>query len=222
MPVWGFLGDLFRNGQIYKNELIHHDGAFQAFFFMPEMDSLDEKYCTSYAIKGLTDIKKTYHITTEVLGSDTTVYGLCECDDPSWYILYTNQVYNMSPIVCGDCLKAIPTYKLSRVELPKNCQSELGWQWDYNLIHKLWYLSSFDRFTYRQMSDPKSQLSKLGMEICAAYENALGKPFYYFLFHSSTSGKAREQCPICGSDWKLDNNIGFISHKCDKCRMLSC
>jgi predicted nucleic acid-binding Zn ribbon protein len=78
----------------------------------------------------------------------------------------------------------------------------------------------FDRFTYRQMSDVNSTLSKSGREICSAYENAIGKPFYYFLYHHP-SKKERKTCPDCGGEWRLDEDIGNLSFKCDECRLVS-
>jgi len=221
--IWGYLGDLRRFGQIYKDNMLIYSGCnFQAFFFMPELDSLDEKYCSNHVIKGHEEIKKEYAITTEVLGQNAVVNELCTCRDPSWYFLYTRRNYAISPIVCGDCFKMIPAYKLFHVELPPNCQSELGWQMDYELIDELWFLSSFDHFTYYQMSDPESQLSRSGREICAAYEKELDKPFYYFLFYYDEFEEDRKLCPICRSEWMLKENIGILTCKCDKCRLVSC
>ncbi|MCL2462464.1 MAG: Zn-ribbon-containing protein, partial [Defluviitaleaceae bacterium] len=59
--------------------------------------------------------------------------------------------------------------------------------------------------------------------ICAAYEKALGKPFYYFLFYfdCQDASISREKCPVCGGDWMLEEKIGSISFKCDKCRLVS-
>ncbi|MCL2387789.1 MAG: Zn-ribbon-containing protein [Defluviitaleaceae bacterium] len=221
--LWGYLGDLRCNGQIYKDfTIIYNDKTFQAFFLTPELDSIDEKNCRSYTNEKLAKIKNEYTITTEILGKNIVTEKFCTCAESSWYILYTCQSYAVSPIVCGDCLYMIPAYKFSHVQLPKACQPTLGWQADYDLIDQLWRYSSFDRFTYRQMSNPESQLSKSGREICAAYEHALNKPFYYFLYHFSDSKKSREQCPICKSDWALEENIGNMAFKCDKCRIISC
>ena len=221
--IWGYLDDLRRNGQIYdKGEaLIYNDNVFQAFLFIPELDSLDKKNCNTYVLKSLACIKEEYEVTSEILGRNSVINTVCSCQDSSWYILFTRRIYAFSPIVCGDCFKMIPVYRLSHVELPKDCQAEIGWQADYELIDKLWFYSSFDRFTYSQLSRPKSQLSKAGREICAAYEKILDKPFYYFLFYYSDSGRLRKKCPECENDWVLKENIGNLAFKCDKCRLVS-
>lgn len=220
--IWGYLGDLLRNGQVYEDQsLIYNDNNFQAFFFMPELDSLEEKNCNRYVLESLAQIKQDYAVTHKVLGQNAVVNTVCSCRNSTWYFLYACHNYAFSPIICGDCSKMIPVYKLSQIELPKDCQSELGWQADYTLIDKLWFNSGFDHFTYRQMSNPKSKLSKTGREICAAYEKALGKPFYYFLFHYSASRRLRKKCPDCGGEWMLKDAIGHMTFKCDKCRLIS-
>lgn len=219
--LWSYLGSLHQNGQIYDDNLVHKDGAFYSYFFMPELDSLDEKYCSGYAIRDLAGIKKDFHIETEVLGKNVMDYAVCNCKESSWYVLYANRAYNISPIICGDCLGMIPSYKFNQIDIPKHIRTVLGWQEDYNLIDKLWFNSYFDRFTYRQMSNPNAQLSIDGSAICAAYEKALNKPFYYFLFHHSEARKSITICPKCGGDWVLNEKIQHISYKCDRCRLVS-
>jgi len=200
--IWGYTGDLLRNGQIYHHDkvLIHNDNVFQAFFFMPELDSLDEKYCNEYVNRSLVRIKELCEISFEVIGRNTIVNPVCSCDDSTWYILFALKNDAFSPVVCGDCLNMIPIYKLPREEIPIKVQSEIGWLADYYFIDRLWMLCGFDRFTYRQMSDVNSALSKSGREICSTYENALDKPFYYFLYHHP-SKKVRKTCPVCGGEW---------------------
>ena len=220
MPLYGLLGNLGQNDQVYKGELIHNDGIFTAFFFMPELNTLEERNCNDRVLQDFSEIKKEYKITTEVLGNDATDYRLCGCEEPSWYFLFTNYIHNMSPIICGDCRGMIPIYKLSHVELPEGCDPG-WWQGEHNLIVDLWFRSSFDRFTYRQQSNPKSELSKSGRAICAAYEKALNKPFYYFLSYWSESGRARsKKCPVCRQEWTLKDDIGFLNYKCDPCRLV--
>jgi predicted nucleic acid-binding Zn ribbon protein len=219
-PLWSFLGNLSRNGQAYKDELIHDGSIFTAFFSMPELDTLEEMNCNGFVLESFSEIRKKYRITTEILGRNAEAYKLCDCREPSWYILYTLFTCNMSPIICGDCRGMIPTYKFNHVELPKECQPILGWQREYDLITKLWLLSSFDGFTYRQQSNPKSELSKSGRDICATYEKALNKPFYYSLFYWSESGRARgKKCPVCGEAWTLKDD-DMLDYKCDKCRLV--
>ena len=82
----------------------------------------------------------------------------------------------------------------------------------------LWLYCLSDRFTYRQLNNLDSQLSKIGLDICRELEKATNTPTYYYLFQS---GKSKEKCPICGADWKLDNGNKFIDYKCDRCRLVA-
>lgn len=220
--IWNYLGNMSRYGQIFKDmTLIYEKNVFHAFFLMPEIDSLDEKNCHRHTVDALADVRKKFGISTEILGSNSVVSEVCMCDDPSWYVLYGRRDYAFSPIVCGDCLKMIPAYKFLHIELPLDCPSEFGWLEDYCMINQLWFRSSFDRFTYRQMNDPESQLSKSGRKICAFFEKETKKPYYYHLFHYSDSKKNRGLCPDCGGNWILKESIGSITYKCDKCRLVS-
>jgi predicted nucleic acid-binding Zn ribbon protein len=217
-----YLGDLYRNGQAFKEWLLIFDeNKYHAFLFMPEIDSLDEKYCNSPVLRSLEKIKTQFEVAIEVLGKNAYANEICTCNNSDWYILYARNDYNFSPISCGNCLKMIPIYKFPQIEMPKDCECAVSWENDYTLIDKLWISSGFDRFTYRQMSDVKSALTKSGRNICAAYEKALGKPFYYFLFRSNYSGRKRKKCPACGNAWTLEDDIGILSFKCDKCRIVS-
>ena len=224
--LWAYLGSLHRNGQVSEGSLIQKDGIFYSYFFMPELDSLNEKYCEESTIKHLADIKKDFQVKTEILGKNTVPeFQTCTCQESSWYVLYTARTEKFGPIICGDCLDTIPVYKFDhRFEARKDMKdirTTLGWQKDYNLIDELWFNGYSDRFTYRQMSHPESRLSVDGMAICAAYEKALGKPFYYFMFHNWMSRKSNKMCPKCGGDWTLNEPIGDISKKCDPCRLVS-
>jgi len=67
-------------------------------------------------------------------------------------------------------------------------------------------------------------LSKMGLEICQAFEKATGKPFYYYLFryYARYYSTKKQNCPICGSEWKLaEDNTAFINYQCDKCRLVA-
>ncbi len=75
-----------------------------------------------------------------------------------------------------------------------------------------------DRFTYRQMHNLDSTLSKSGRYICKEFEDLTGTPFYYYLFHHNKTPTA---CPVCGNDWKLIGENTFIDYKCEKCRLVA-
>lgn len=220
-PIWSYLGSLSQSGQIYNATLIKAEHGFCSYFSMPEKDSLEDKYCYDFTITDCASVKKIFQIEVEILGIDLEEEPCCTCKHTSWYFLYGRRMQKSSPIICGDCFRSVPAYKFSNIKLPTDVRTELSWQEDYSMIDNLWFNSFFDRFTYKQMSAVDSRLSKDGIAICTAYENALSKPFYFFLFHYNDSRKRRNQCPICGEDWRLSEPIHFITCKCDSCRLLS-
>lgn len=79
----------------------------------------------------------------------------------------------------------------------------LSWQNSYSSCDKLFMSGIGERYAYRQLSNIKSELSQKGCEICASFEKAVGKAFYYFLFRYYSAFKP--ECPSCNSLWKNDN-----------------
>jgi predicted nucleic acid-binding Zn ribbon protein len=71
------------------------------------------------------------------------------------------------------------------------------------------------------MNDPNSSLSKIGRELCKAFEKAIGKPFYYFLFYYMNSRKKNTSCPICGKPWQEVKDDTCVSKRCEDCRLIA-
>jgi predicted nucleic acid-binding Zn ribbon protein len=95
---------------------------------------------------------------------------------------------------------------------------ELYWQRDYQNIDSLYVSCLADRFTYRQMNNPNSLLSKNGIEICREFEKATGNPFYYYLANFQ---KNLTTCPLCGENWQQNENNKIVDFKCHKCRLVT-
>ena len=130
-----------------------------------------------------------------------------------------------SPVHCGNCGDYIPLYKLPFI--PSGSCSDvyeqehyrlMEWKKAYRDVDRLFMNCLSDRFTYRQMNKLDSQLSKDGRDICKAYEDVVGIPFYYYVFYYR---KTSALCPSCGGDWKINSEKTFIDYKCDKCRLVA-
>lgn len=91
-------------------------------------------------------------------------------------------------------------YKFPHIEGEQEHHGILGWKGAYRDVDSLFMYCLSDRFTYRQMNKPDSQLSITEREICKELEEATGAPFYYYLFHYK---KTPETCPVCGGEWTL-------------------
>jgi predicted nucleic acid-binding Zn ribbon protein len=199
---WRYFPSLYGGGQIYKEyEVVKTNKGYEVFFTMPEKDSLNEKYTNHYAREGLQKLQELFEVgELEIIGENISSSEVCECSNPSWYKLCTVDYVQGSPIICGECDKGIPLYKTPKI--PVRCvisgdviEDEYHqiqcWQKNYQCIDKLWFLSLMDRYTYRQMNNPQSQLSELGLWIRRELEKAYGKPVYYFITCFSITGRGK-------------------------------
>ena len=222
---WDYFGCLYKNGQILKNyEMIKTGNDYTVFVTLPEDDALDEKYNNIYISKYFAQVKDLFEISLEIIGENLNYDQSCACQKSSWYMLYTDYAESDSPVVCGDCGKTVPLYKLPHLFNENEHHGVLGWKEAYSEIDGLWLYCLSDRFTYRQLNKLDSQLSKIGLDICKELEKATNIPTYYYLFHSNgLSGKIKTPavCPSCGANWKLTGEKTFIGYKCDKCRLVA-
>jgi len=230
--LWCYFSSLYKEGQIYREyEVVKTDEGYEAYFTMPEKDSLDGKYSNKYAHESLQKLKELFTVgELTIIGENLGSLEVCQCENPPWYKLYTVSFIESSPVICGECNKGIPLYKLPKIPIHGVISSDktedeyhqiLSWQTNYKCIDRLWFLSNFDRYTYRQMNNPQSLLSQQGLRIRNELEKVCGKPVYYFLFQWNNSFKSRKTCPICGENWTLPEKIADVSFKCDKCKLVS-
>ena len=216
---WGYLSSLYQNGQILKDyELIKQENTLIAYVTIPEKDSLDNKYNSIYTNMDLEKIEPNFKLSFEIIGENLNCEASCTCNKPSWYMLYSDSSSVESPVICGDCGKSVPLYKIPYLSSQQNHYMLVNWQTAFKCIDKIWFCSISDRFTYRQMNNPTSALSKSGREICSELEQITGIPFYYYLFHYK---KTKNVCPCCGCDWKLISDNNFIDYKCSTCRLVA-
>lgn len=91
-------------------------------------------------------------------------------------------------------------------------------------MDKLWLNSLSDRFSFRQIADPKTRLSRIGLEICRELEKAAGVPVYYYLHCDGNFGRSFPAvCPSCGGEWRSPEspeNYGY-DYVCEKCRLVA-
>jgi predicted nucleic acid-binding Zn ribbon protein len=216
---WDYLSCLSNNGQIISDYLLTKDDSmFMTFVTIPEDNALDEKNNNIYLSKYLDKIISFFEISIEPIGTNLNTCSSCMCKEkPKWYLLYTNRG---GPVVCGECGHSVPLYRLPHILGEDEYYKVLSWQKSYRAVYKLFMQCLADRFTYRQMNKLDSQLSKDGIEICQAFEDATGIPFYYYLFYYQK--KQPTTCPSCSKDLKTivkTKNIDYLDYKCHKCRL---
>ncbi|MFZ5985721.1 MAG: DUF2310 family Zn-ribbon-containing protein [Bacillota bacterium] len=219
-----YFGALIKNGQILMNDCntIFQEDKFITYLLAPEQDSLDlrnsNKYVNDFYAKLLTLC--TQEPTIQLLGKSSDYEDTCNCKTPSWYMLYSDYTTNESPVVCGDCGKSVPLYRLPKILGEDEYYTVLGWQKAYNACDRLFLEGIAERAAYQRLSKHTSDLSKMGREICTAFENAAEKPFYYYLFRYYSSHKT--VCPICRDNWLLnESDRSFIDYRCNTCRLVA-
>lgn len=211
--IFEYLSTLYKNGQILNDyQLVRQDSNYAAFLTIPDMHALDTQFNTTYTNKYLLNIETKL----DFLGKNMDIDEYCCCKEPSWYMLYADYASNESPLVCGDCGHEIPLYKVQHIMREEEHFSILSWQKAYKSIDNIWMYSLSDRFSMRQLSDPNSQLSRNGMEICAELETVLKKPVFYFLYQQR---KMTDCCPKCSAKWQRSKRTETVDFVCDNCKL---
>lgn len=214
---------LYLNGQIIEEWIIEtRDEHYIANIITTDDDSLDSKYYNDYICKELVNFEVSY----EIICDEPMSTDCCHCDEHSCYMLAINPCENSSPIICGDCGKEIPLIRIPYLYQEEEHWSILGFQSMYKAVDKLWMDSLSDRFTKRQIMDHKSQLNKVGIDICAELEKKTGKPVYYMLgnpiggWYEFEKNKVLASCPKCsGKIKKCGGNFDDDLNLCHECRL---
>ena len=220
----GFLYMLYMNGQIIKGWIVEtRDECYIARIITTDDDSLDCKYYNDYIRKQLANFEISY----EIICDDPTATDCCHCDEHSYYILAVNPDESSSPIICADCGKEIPLIRIPYLYQEEEHWSILGFQSMYNAVDRLWMAGLSDRFTKRQIIDHKSQLNKVGIDICTELESKVNRPVYYLLgnpiggwYEFEKNNKVLTSCPKCGGEIKkCGGHFEGDLNLCHKCRL---
>jgi predicted nucleic acid-binding Zn ribbon protein len=112
----------------------------------------------------------------------------------------------------------------------KTAKIYTSWAGTYKDLDKVWLASgALEIPAYKQLADPKSDLSVTGRDLCARIEEATEKPTFYYLtrYLGCNDGEAMRPCPLCGGEWRLSDQNADMSpfhkfqFKCDSCRLVS-
>lgn len=213
---------LYKNGQILNNWIIEkYEDRFEARVTTTDDDSLDSKYFNSYIANQI----KRFKVGIEIIADDALASDSCHCKEHSYYIISVFPDDMTSPIICGDCGREIPLIRIPYLFNEEEHYSILTFQSIYNSVDNLWMNSLSDRFSKRQIIDPKSQLNIRGLEIREELEKKTKRPVYLLisnpiggLFEFVKNNKNLDNCPNCGGDFRFLKNA-FVDKVCDKCRM---
>lgn len=221
------LWSLYHNGQIQDYwDVVKTGDNLTVFITQVDIDSLDEKYDGEYVKKNKKELEPVFDISYKTIGTHFYAEKICSCKNPSFYILYTANNHFGSPVICGDCGNSIPMYKLPLRKPDKNGGGdyffEMDWEIAWKEVESLWYAGLADKWTERQIINPKSALAKWGREwICKDFEKVTEKKFYYFLFDANCGNKfdLQAKCPECGKNWRKQKIKEEEWSFCDDCRL---
>ncbi|MBL1226134.1 DUF2310 family Zn-ribbon-containing protein [Enterococcus sp. BWR-S5] len=212
-----YLAMLYKNGLIAVNYQVYRtEKVVKAVVTASGSEIQEAKYENIYSRKERNELEKDFQIEWQKIGVSTDFESACQCKKSSWYLLKTDFSVEITPVVCGTCNGRVPLYQLPYINGEQEYYTVLGWKSAYEAMDRLFLHSLHDRYTYRQLHKPDSQLSIEGREIADAFEQAVGKPFYYYLFSYYRTTK---QCPVCGNDWQAEKSV--VDYQCSTCRLAS-
>ena len=189
---------------------------------VPYEDSLDEKYYDIYTKEALQRLSPhlTKPIEKKYVGDDFTYSDdVATGKDAEHYVLCIHpHMRDMSPICCGHCIGNIPYYLLPTLS-EDTVRDLTSWETNYAAYDKLFYVTGIGEIgAHKMLSNMSSRLNQKGLFVCRILEKELNKPVYYYLYRFY--GKQPSKCPICGGDWK-QNEEALFDYKCDKCKIVA-
>lgn len=238
-----YFSTLYMNGQILSWDIYgkQEGEEFVAVVAVADDDALEEKYNSvytntvigkraeieeptgnSYLEKNAGKLRMRY----EALADDALATDCCHCQKSDGYVLYTEYSMASSPVYCVNCGKEVPLFRLPYVFKEREHYSIITWQETYQAVDQLWMNGLSDRFTRRQLCDPKSELNKQGIELCEELEKKLQTPVYLFCrctsnmcFGSRRKRQPLSVCPKCGEELTPFVNQNLAEKACEACRL---
>lgn len=216
--IWESFNILRKTGQVYENFQVVSEGeAYAVYVIMPGADALGLEFCTEESVEIIRKLAVIFSLKVEPVGKSVTCEDSCTCAAPTWYMMYSDLATEVSPLVCGDCGKPVPLYKLPAV-LDKEGQSNfLNWQDQMKAIQRLDMYNYAHDFTSAEVTSPSSRINKMGRALCRAMEKAKSVPVFYHLERNTQT--PADVCPICGREWSRTANEEISGKLCTFCRV---
>ncbi len=217
------------NGQIQGKIQSQYfsDNKITCLPFTIEIDALSNKYNNYYVniqsekVESLCNSKLCFKNVGKYYESYN---GGCKCKKRDFFILMTNYISINSPIICGNCNKSVPLYKIP-VIYDYGYMPILSWETNYISCDCLQMNCEVgERWGLNQMQDINSQLTKQGIVICDKIKEVTSIPTYYYLhnYKKYKRDQFKRTCPSCNNKWDLKKQLhNFYDFKCDKCRLIS-
>lgn len=153
------------------------------------------------------------------VGENKNVSGSCACLGSDYYILKGIMKDTVSPLICGNCGKSVPLYRLPRNYSREEYYDILEWQRAYNDLADLFKQGLDERYAYDMLNKTSSSLNVEGRRIAKSLKERTGVPVYYYLFNYY--GTNKQTCPICHQNWENNDQEYNVQYICHKCRLVS-
>ncbi len=222
-----FLGQLWCNSNILPDwHVLELGHRVQARVLAPEVSSLDVVFFSPVALQDLAEVEAMCERGPQFRLVAPAEFGksMCGCEEPSCYVLFPalRDHDAISPIDCGH---AVPLYRLPFVDdtgepFKKAHWTLQAWAETYRALDWLFLHSSTgERFAFKQLSSPWSDLMREGRRIASQLEEKMCKPVYVFL--QQWHPRWGNECPLCGQLWRLEEPWSTrYDFKCERSRLV--
>lgn len=226
--VEDYLAALFNNGQIGSGYLIQEGPNWAAYVQATDAGALDPPYLSPWGKKHRDNLLLTFgHGPKLVLLEPPLKRRRLSWRSAKSLFIHTEMFKSGSPVGSPELHTVVPVY-----QLPISYQDRdylIRWTNKYRDHDSIWVGSGkLEVAAYREMADPRSQLSREGRGYCQIIEKATGIPTYYYLFryYGRSKGEAKRRCPLCGQNWRTRSPKGVtkfsrFEFRCIPCRLVS-
>ncbi len=211
------------NGQILRRHRSYTSigNEFQLRVVAPEKTTFDDANENINVTSARERFEAAYgeSVVWNCIGENKNVTGSCECKKSDYYILKGNMKDTVSPVLCGNCGNSVPLYRLPRNYSREEYYDILEWQRAYNDLNDLFKQGLDERYAYEMLNKANSSLNVEGRRIAKALNEKTGVPVYYHMF--KYYGKNKNECPICGEEWKNNDEEYNVDYICHRCRLVA-
>jgi predicted nucleic acid-binding Zn ribbon protein len=225
--ISSLIGALVRNGNLLEEFLVAGAKEWTVYGVAPARDAFHQANWNEFIRRQIERLSPANLKRPRIrfLGIIPETAPACGCIKPGGLFLFTTFLHIEPPVRCIQCNGIVPLYRLPRSTTGEQ-SGLLAWKFNYQACDTLQMNCTVgERFGERQMSDPASDLSRLGQAVCKEIQRLTGRPAYYYLYQAnarSHSAEVRRKCPSCQGSWLLKKPLhGKFDFRCDKCRLLS-
>lgn len=221
--VYLFMQDLYANGQIDKEyHIIKENNYYQAYVLLTGIDAIKDEYFSPWALKE----KEKFDISFFVKAFEDECNKECCCESRSGYFLTLNDLCFDGIIICKDCMKKVPLYKIKKATNEDFIFELVELKETYEELNGLRIKKLYSEFGENELKNNLSIFNKKGITLSKMLSKYLKKDVYY-LINNPTDGveefgkENQVSCPNCKELLVNSNKKDRLENKiniCEKCK----